>query len=96
VLAPPLFDEEMTHGRFAHMLEQGWSIKSTRLSTTFDWSQFVQQHGTAAVLLFGVEEKGALRIASSKRELQPKPGWTVVALVPPAVAKIAPPGLRSA
>jgi hypothetical protein len=96
VLAPPLFDEEMTHGRFAHMLEQGWSIKSTRLSTTFDWSQFVEQHGTAAVLLFGVEEKGVLRIASSKRELQPKPGWTVVALVPPAVAKIVPSGLRSA
>jgi len=96
VLAPPLFDEEMTHGRFAHMLEQGWNIKSTRLSTTFDWSQFIQQHGTATVLLFGVEEKGVLRIASSKRELQPKPGWTVVALVPPAVAKIVPPGLRSA
>jgi hypothetical protein len=83
VLAPPLFDEEMTHGRFAHMLEQGWSIKSTRLSATFDWSQFVAQHGTAAVLLFGVEEKGTLRVASSKRELQPKPGWTVVGLVPP-------------
>jgi len=96
VLAPPLFDEEMTHGRFAHMLEQGWNIKSTRLSTTFDWSQFIQQHGTATVLLFGVEEKSVLRIASSKRELQPKPGWTVVALVPPAVAKIVPPGLRSA
>jgi NhaP-type Na+/H+ or K+/H+ antiporter len=83
VLAPPLFDEEMTHGRFAHMLEQGWSIKSTRLSATFGWPQFVAQHGTAAVLLFGVEEKGTLRVASSKRELQPKPGWTVLVLVPP-------------
>ena len=85
VLAPPLFDPEMTHGRFAHMLEEGWSVKSTKLSTTFDWPQFVEQHGTAAVLMFGVDDKGALLIASTKRELQPKPGWTVLALVPPAV-----------
>ncbi len=87
VLAPPLFDEEMTHGRFAHMLEQGWSIKSTKLSATFDWPQFVEQHGRRAVLMFGVEEKGALRVASSKRELQPKPGWTVLVLVPPVAAE---------
>ncbi len=84
LLAPPLFDEEMTHGRFAEMLEQGWRIKSTKLSTTFDWPHFIEQHGSNTVLMFGVEEKGALRVASTKRELEPKPGWTVIALVPPA------------
>ncbi len=87
MLAPPLFDQEMTHGRFAHMLEEGWSIKSTKLSATFDWPRFVEKYGTAAVLMFGVEEKGVLRVASAKRELQPKPGWTVLALVPPSVAE---------
>jgi NhaP-type Na+/H+ or K+/H+ antiporter len=84
LLAPPLFDEEMTHGRFAQMLEQGWRIKSTRLSATFDWPHFIEQYGSNSVLMFGVEEKGNLRIASTKRELEPRPGWTVIALVPPA------------
>jgi NhaP-type Na+/H+ or K+/H+ antiporter len=83
LLAPPLFDEEMTHGRFAQLLEQGWRIKSTKLSATFDWPHFVEQYGSNSVLMFGVEEKGALRVASTKRELEPKPGWTVIALVPP-------------
>ncbi len=83
VLAPPLFDEEMTHGRFAQMLHQGWTIRSTKLTVAFDWAQLIQQHGAKAMLLFGVEEKGALRVASSRRELQPKPGWTVLVLVPP-------------
>ena len=87
LLAPPLFDEEMTHGRFAEMLEQGWRIKSTKLSTTFDWPHFIEQHGSNTVLMFGVEEKGVLRVASTKRELEPKPGWTVIALVPPASAE---------
>ena len=82
LLAPALFDEEMTHGRFAEMLGQGWRIKSTRLSSTFDWPHFIEQYGSNAVLMFGVEEKGALRVASTKRELEPKPGWTVIALVP--------------
>jgi len=84
LLAPPLFQEEMTHGRFAEMLGQGWRIKSTRLSTTFDWPHFIEQYGSNTVLMFGVEEKGALRVASAKRELEPKPGWLVIALVPPA------------
>lgn len=83
LLAPPLFDEEMTHGRFAELLAQGWRIKSTRLSATFDWPHFIEQYGSDTVLMFGVEEKGALRVASAKRELEPKPGWTVIALVPP-------------
>ena len=91
LLAPPLFDEEMTHGRFAEMLEQGWRIKSTRLSATFDWPRFVEQYGSNTVLMFGVEEKGALRVASTKRELEPKPGWTVIALVPPALPETPPP-----
>jgi len=83
LLAPPLFDEEMTHRRFADMLESGWRIKSTRLSATFDWPHFIEQYGSNTVLMFGVEEKGALRVASTKRELEPRPGWTVIALVPP-------------
>jgi len=83
LLAPPLFDEEMTHGRFAEMLQQGWRIKLTRLSATFDWPHFIEQYGSNIVLMFGVEEKGTLRVASAKRELEPKPGWTVIALVPP-------------
>jgi NhaP-type Na+/H+ or K+/H+ antiporter len=83
LLAPPLFDEEMTHRRFADMLESGWRIKSTRLSATFDWPHFIEQYGSNTVLMFGVEEKGALRVASTKRELEPRPGWLVIALVPP-------------
>ncbi|MGY3041105.1 NhaP-type Na+/H+ or K+/H+ antiporter [Rhodanobacter sp. TND4EL1] len=87
LLAPPLFDETMTHGRFAEMLEQGWRIKSTKLSATFDWPHFIEQYGSNTVLMFGIEEKGALRVASAKRELEPKPGWTVIALVPPLKAE---------
>ena len=84
LLAPPLFDEQMTHGRFAEMLEQGWRVKLTRLTATFDWPHFIEQYGSHTVLMFGVEEKGVLQVASTKRALDPKAGWLVIALVPPS------------
>ncbi|MBD8880005.1 sodium:proton antiporter [Rhodanobacter sp. 7MK24] len=86
LLAPPLFDEAMTHARFADLLARGWRIKTTRLSATFDWPHFIEEYGPDSMLLFGVEEKGVLRVASTKRELEPKAGWTVIALVPPEAA----------
>jgi NhaP-type Na+/H+ or K+/H+ antiporter len=82
LLAPPLFDNAMTHGRFAELLASGWRIKSTRLTATFDWPHFIEQYGSSSILLFGIEEKGNLRVASAKRELEPRPGWLVIVLVP--------------
>ncbi|UGB37920.1 cation:proton antiporter [Frateuria soli] len=84
LLAPPLFGEEMTHARFAELLADGWRIKSTRLSQTFGWSDFIERNGAQLVLLFGVDEKGNLRVASAKRLLEPKAGWLAIALTPPA------------
>jgi len=83
LLAPALFAADMTHERFAERLAEGWLTKATRLTATFDWPHFIEQYGSSTVLLFGVEEKGALRVASIKRELEPRPGWLVIALVPP-------------
>jgi hypothetical protein len=40
------------------LLQEGWRIKSTRLTETFDWPHFIEQYGSRTVLLFGVEEKG--------------------------------------
>ena len=84
LLAPAIFAEDMTHSRFDDLLREGWRIKSTRLSEAFDWSRFTEQYGENVVPLFGVEARGDLRIATGQRPLEPKPGWTVIALVPPA------------
>lgn len=84
LLAPPLFADDMTHARFDDLLKAGWRTKTTRLSEAFDWVKFREQHGADTVLLFGIEPRGDLRIATGLRTLEPKPGWTVIALVPPA------------
>jgi NhaP-type Na+/H+ or K+/H+ antiporter len=83
LLVPALFEEGMTHSRLIDLLTRGWRIKSTGLTATFDWPHFIEQYGSTSILMFGVDEKGALRVSAERRELDPRPGWTVIALVPP-------------
>jgi NhaP-type Na+/H+ or K+/H+ antiporter len=84
LLVPALFEEDMTHARFTELLLLGWRIKSTKLTVTFDWPHFIEQHGSTSMLMFGVDEKGELRVVAERRVLEPRPGWTVIVLVPPA------------
>ena len=83
LLAPALFGEDMTNSRFQELLDAGWQIKTTTLTEAYDWPQFVEAWGSDLILLFLITDKGNLRMASSKRELEPKPGCAVTALVPP-------------
>lgn len=83
LLAPALFGEEMTNSRFQKLLNEGWQIKTTTLTETYDWPKFVEAWGSELILLFLITDKGNLRMASSKRELDPKSGFAVTALVPP-------------
>jgi NhaP-type Na+/H+ or K+/H+ antiporter len=82
--AKALFNGEMTHTRFAELMAAGWRIKSNALTETFGWPEFLTQHGVDAVLLFGVEPNGRLRVVSNRRKTEPKSCWMVIALVPPA------------
>jgi hypothetical protein len=82
--AKALFGGDMTHTRFVELLEAGWRIKSNALTEAFGWPEFLAQHGADAVLLFGVEPNGHLRVANNGRKTEPRAGWSVIALVPAA------------
>ena len=82
-VATALISDEMTHGKLDELLRLGWRTKSTKITVTFSWPHFVAQYGWQTMALFGVDEKGDLRIASASRPVEPKAGWTVIALVPP-------------
>jgi len=81
--AKALFGADMTRTRFVELLEGGWRIKTNALTEAFGWPDFVAQHGADTVLLFGLEPSGKLRVNSNREKTEPRPGWTVIALVPP-------------
>ncbi len=81
--AKALFGGDMTHARFAELLQAGWRIKTSALTDSFGWPEFLAEHGNDAVLLFGVEPNDRLRVVNNRRKTEPKSGWSVIALVPP-------------
>ena len=81
--AKALFGGDMTHARFAELLQEGWRIKTSALTDSFGWPEFLAEHGNDAVLLFGVEPNDRLRVVNNRRKTEPKSGWSVIALVPP-------------
>lgn len=90
----PLFGESITQRMLEEKLEQGAAVRSTRLSESFGWKDLREKHGDAALLLFAIDERGLLRPAHDGREWQPRPGWTLISLVPaagsPATASVDP------
>lgn len=82
-----LFDHEMTQLKFNELLAQGWTIKSNALTNIFGWPEFLAQHGQKTILLFGIDPTGKLKITNDKYKTEPKIGWTIIALVPPAPNK---------
>lgn len=86
IRAERLFGKDVTLGGFERRLDEGWRIKSTRLSEAFGLEAFRKTHGTDALMLFCVDEQGRLRVASESQKLEAKPGWSLTALVPPAGA----------
>ena len=77
----PLFGESITQRFIDEQLDQGASIRATRLSENFGWKDYGEKHGKSALLLFAIDERGYLRPAHDGREWQPRAGWTVISLV---------------
>lgn len=85
-----LFENDITHAELAQRLQEGWYVKTTLLTNEYDWDAYRQHNGADILLLFAVDAGGILRIASNKQQFEPKPGWSLLVLVP-ADAPAAPP-----
>ncbi|MAB77999.1 MAG: sodium:proton antiporter [Planctomycetes bacterium] len=81
-----LFDKNLDYWSLETRCRRGSTIKSTKLTKEFDYSDFlaVNEHsGEAPIPLFVIDENEALRVNVSGKDLEPRPGHTVVALVGP-------------
>jgi CPA1 family monovalent cation:H+ antiporter len=79
-----LFGDEVSYERLAKMLTAGAEVRTTRLSETFDYQDFVRKHWKRSVLLFAMTPKGQLRVVVAGEKLEPGPGWRLVALIQPS------------
>jgi len=80
-----LFNDSLTYHTLENQLEsepQLVSVTSTQLSEKFDYDAFVEHYDGHATVLFTIDDKRKLAIATHDEPLAPVAGQTVIALVP--------------
>ncbi len=75
-----LFGWDVTYGKLAVMLSKGAEIKTTRLTDTFSYQDFINTHQAEAILLFALDEKKRLHMVIDDKPLAPKSGWLLISL----------------
>lgn len=76
-----LFDRPMTFNDLEQRFATGATIKKTLLSPDFALGDFLKRYGESTLILFTVDEQGKLLIATDEKEMLPKSGQKVIALV---------------
>lgn len=78
-----LFGGDVTYGTLARMLNHGAEIRTTKLTESFNFEQYLNAHRHSAIPLFAAGPKGRFEAFSSDSDLKPVAGWTILSLVPP-------------
>jgi len=76
-----LFSKDASWARLASLIGQGATIRSTTLTEEFNYESFCASQDKQAISMFALDDRGRLRIFSTRNELEPAPGWTVISLV---------------
>ena len=75
-----LFGVDVTYGKLAGMLLKGAEIKTTRLTETFRYQDYLDSQNCETVLLFALDERKRLHVVIEDKPLLPKPGWLLISL----------------
>jgi len=76
-----LFNKPITIEELEDRFAAGASIKKTLLSKDFTFDDFLARYGESALPLFCLEENGKLTVATDEKDMLPRPGQKLVALV---------------
>lgn len=82
-----LFGEGVTYAKLASMVSQGYTVKSTQLTETFTYDDWVRQHSNKAIPLFTIGARKRVLPVMAGRPLKPEQGTELISLVPPVSAK---------
>lgn len=76
-----LFTNERTFSNIRELYEAGANFKSTTLSESYGYDDFLENYGDSATLLCIVDEDSSLLVNTVESPLTPEPGQTIIALV---------------
>ena len=76
-----LFSEDADYGNLAYRLRNQAEIKSTQLSDEFTFEQYLKKYEGGIVPMFAIDDKQRLHVFVANDEMQPEPGWAIIAMI---------------
>ena len=76
-----LFDPELTFSKLEDFHEVGARFKTTTLSESYSYQDFLDRYQNGAKLLFVIDELQSLSVNTVEHQLNPVQGQTIIALV---------------
>lgn len=76
-----LFGEGINYYYLNSLFDQGWLLKSTRISNTFSYESLKSHYGEKLILLFLFDPNERLYISTIESPIKPKSGDLVIAMV---------------
>lgn len=80
-----LFDD-LSFAKLASLMSRGYVVKTTQLSDSFTYQDFVAQHKGKARVLFVINDREKIHPVMAGDEWEPETGWQLISLVPPKPA----------
>ncbi|WP_336367924.1 cation:proton antiporter [Marinobacter sp. C2H3] len=81
-----LFDG-VSYAKLASLVSQGYSVRTTQLSETFDYEAFLETYQHQALVLFVFDSKDRIVPVRQMDGLKPEDDWLLISLVPPQAPK---------
>ncbi|WP_425483737.1 cation:proton antiporter [Alteromonas ponticola] len=78
-----LFDEGVTYGYLASAVARGASIKTTRITDEFSFTDYIETYGARVTPLVAIDDEQHFHTFLSGEEKIPKSGWKVISLIEP-------------
>ena len=81
-----LFDG-VSYAKLASLVSQGYTIKTTQLSESFSYEDFLAKYHNQALVLFTFDSKEHVAPVLDMEDLKPGDDWILISLVPPQAPK---------
>ena len=78
-----LFGPQATYWKLSGLLSAGGAVRSTALSDTFSFEQYLQSNDGRLIPLFAIDPDGYAEPFTIDGKLEPKAGWTILSLFSP-------------
>jgi NhaP-type Na+/H+ or K+/H+ antiporter len=77
----------LSYPKLASLVSRGYMVKTTQLSESFTYEDFVARHDGEARVLFVINDKEKIHPVMTGDEIEPDTDWQLISLLPPRPAK---------